>query len=173
MEEPSVSSLSDILSGAVQLPLTPDDLDPNQKVQLGRQYRGTGAGQAGNLNSMLGDLGQGTYFTPSEQLAASYGGGPKASVASGTRVVTPYNFAPLFPEDVGYIFGGKERGSNFNLFSGNGVELGRAPWSGENMENMLAGQGLKAVVGTPNSIGINQLAIRDPSIIPAGGGAFR
>jgi hypothetical protein len=153
------------------LPLTPDDIDPNRKVNLGRQYRGTGVGQAGNLNQMMGDLGRAVYLTPHEWLAATYGGGPQASVAKGTRVVTPYNIAPLFPEDVGYIFNGAQRGSNFNLFSGGGVELARAPWSIENMENVLSKHDLKAIVGTPQSIGVNQLAVRDPSIIqPAGGG---
>src|SRR4029077_6684956 len=74
---------------ASPLPLAADNIDPNQKVLLGRQYRGTGVGQAGNLNSMLGDLGQGVYLTPEEWLGKTYGGGPGGGGEKGGGGVKP------------------------------------------------------------------------------------
>jgi hypothetical protein len=151
------------------VPKTPDEIDANKKVHLGTLYRGTGKAQAGNLRVTDGDLGRGVYLTKEKSLAESYGGGPNASVQEGTRVVTAYSLPRLFPDDVAYVFGGKRIADDVVLVSGTGIELWRGEWNaGKNIESALAAhEGIKAVIGTPESIGLNQVAIRDPSILTA------
>jgi hypothetical protein len=63
------------------------------------------------------------------------------------------------------VFGGAKHGEEVELHSGNGIKLYKGPWSGDHIDKALHGSDIKAVVGTPNSIGRNQVAIRDPSII--------
>ena len=148
-------------SGAV--PRTPDDIDPAKMVKLPTLYRGSGVGQAGNLNVADGDIGRGVYLTPNRKIAESYGGGPTASVSDGTRVVTAYTVPHLYPGDVVYVFGAKRVDDDVSLVSGTGIELWKGTYSPANVERVLAQQDdLKAVIGTPDSVGLNQIAIRDP-----------
>lgn len=153
-------------SGSTKLPKTPADIT-SSKVSLGEVYRGTGSGQdPANLRSSLGDLGKGVYLTPSRPIAESYGGGPEASISKGTRQVHAYTMPELFPEEVVFVFGGKKIGSPVTLVDGNGLKIWEGDWKGENIERALANEpDIKAVVGTPDSIGLNQIAIRDPSIL--------
>lgn len=157
-------------SGSTKLPKTPADIT-RSKVSLGEVYRGTGSGQdPANLRSSLGDLGKGVYLTPSRPIAESYGGGPEASVNKGTRQVHAYTMPELFPEEVVFVFGGKKIGSQVTLVDGNGLKIWEGDWKGENIERALANESdIKAVVGTPDSIGLNQIAIRDPSILHRSG----
>ena len=106
------------------------------------------------------------YLTHSQDLASTYGGGPTASVKAGTRAVHGYQLKkPLFPEDAAYIFGGKKRGEEVRIVSGNGIEVWRGPWSSKAMEDALQNHAFKIVIGTPDSIGLNQIAVRDKSIL--------
>ena len=148
---------------------SPDDINDNAKVNVGLLYRGVEAGPDA-IKSLRyfkgGDLGDGIYLTAWEELAASYGGGPKASVRNGTRVVYAYHVAPLFPEDVVYFFGGMRRDDPVRLISGNGIDLWQGPWEGAKVEAAVRQHGgVKMVIGTPASVGINQVAVRDQSIL--------
>lgn len=148
---------------------TPDDIDSNAKVDIGVLYRGveTGPDATQALRQFSGgDLGDGIYLTPVRSLAGSYGGGPKASVRAGTRTVHAYRVAPLFGEDVVYLFGGSRHNDPVRLISGNGIELWRGGWSGAAIEKALSQHGgVKLVIGTANSVGVNQVAVRDRSIL--------
>jgi hypothetical protein len=147
---------------------SPEDINANAKVTMGVLYRGveTGPDATQALRYFKGgDLGDGIYLTAWKELAASYGGGPKASVRSGTRVVYAYQVTPLFPEDVVYLFGGLRRREPVRLVSGNGIELWEGPWVSSEIEAALRQHGGKVVIGTPDSIGINQVAVRDRSIL--------
>ena len=148
---------------------SPEDIDANAKVDLGVLYRGVEAGP--NAQQALrhfkgGDLGDGIYLTAEQGLAASYGGGPKASVKAGTRVVHAYRVAPLFPEDVVYLFGGRRADEPVRLVSGTGIELWHGPWKSAAIETALRHHpGIRVVVGTPDSVAVNQIAVRDPSVL--------
>jgi len=153
-------------------PMTPEDINPNSKVSLGTLYRGTESGpnemQAATRFMVGGDLGNGIYTTQDQKLAGSYGGGPSARVGRG-RTVHTFDIPPQFPEDVGYVFGGMGQNDPVKIVSGNGIPLYEGPWTGGTgkhigeMENAL--NGIKVVIGTPNSVGVNQISIRDPSIL--------
>jgi hypothetical protein len=146
----------------------PDQLDPNQRIDVGLLYRGV-EGQTDAVKALRyftgGDLGDGIYFTPDRRLAATYGGGPRASIRAETRVVHTYRLAhALYPEDVTFLFGGLRSGEGVSLFSGNGIRLWHGPWATPEMEQALK-RGGRLVIGTPDSIGVNQIAVRDPSLV--------
>ncbi len=148
--------------------MSPNDIDPNSKVRLGEVFRGTegtATKEAAANRSGLGDLGDGVYVTRDEKIAGSYGGGPKAKLSDGTRKVHSFDVSVLNPDDVAYVFGGAKVGEDVTLIRGNSVFIWSGPWSGANIEGALKGIDIKAVIGTPKSIGINQIAIRDPSIL--------
>ena len=142
-------------------------------------YRGTEAGPNAQqaIRPMVGgDLGDGVYVTPSEDLAGSYGGGPGASVKKGTRAVHSYDMPDLPPEHVAYVHGGAKIGEDVRIVNGHGEEIYSGPWDGgtgtpgSKMEAALQQHPqIKAVVGTPESIGVNQISIRDPSILTPSG----
>lgn len=145
------------------------EINPNSMVKLGTLFRGT-EGTANSktaIRSMKGgDLGDGVYMTQNQKLASTYGGGPKANISDGTRKVHSYDTNSLYPEDVAYLFGGRNVGEPVKLVSGNGIPLWEGKWSGTNLENVLQKHNdIKAVIGTPNSVGMNQISIRDPSIL--------
>lgn len=151
-----------------EIPATEDDIRP-VPLHLGTVYRGTEGGITGQQairKSAIGDLGPGVYVTKSEDLAKTYGGGPKASVKAGTRKVHQMDLAPLQPEEVAYVFGGKNENEKVTIVRGDDALLWRGPWSSKNMGELFARTpGIKAVVGTPDSIGVNQIAVRDPSLL--------
>lgn len=162
----SIGALGEQSMGGYRVPSSPEEINPNIKVDLGTLHRGMEAGATQSMRSSLGDLGHGVYATPQRWLAETYGGGPSANMASGSRQVKSYNTQTMYPEDVAYIFGGKNYGEPVHLFSGNGIPLWSGEWSGKNIEGALADHsGIKAVIGTPNSIGVNQISIRDHSIL--------
>ena len=138
-------------------------------VKLGTVYRGTETGptpQAALRSFEGGDLGHGVYLTGSKELAGSYGGGPQASLSKGTRTVHSYDVKPLYPEEVAYIFGGHKYGEPAHLVSGNGIHLWSGEWSAKNIEAALQNHpDIKAIIGTPDSIGINQISVRAPEIL--------
>ena len=150
-------------------PRTAAEINPNTKVNLGTLYRGSEGGidaATAMRHSPVGDLGAGIYVTPSENIASSYGGGPSASVKAGTRAVHSYELQSLYPEDVAYVFGGRKVGEPASLVSGNGIELWSGEWGSAAMEKAIQKhEGIKVVIGTPDSIGINQINVRDPSIL--------
>lgn len=135
------------------------DIYSNSKVVLPTVYRGVEKGTDAQRAIRMfkgGDLGDGVYVTPKLWLAKTYGGGP-----NGKRVAHAYTVDPLFPEDVAYLFGDHE----VQLVTGNGIEIYRGEWSGEHLEAALRHTGITVVIGTPKSIGINQIAIREPSLL--------
>jgi hypothetical protein len=147
----------------------PEDINPNEKVRLPTVYRGVegGTDAAGALRVFSGgDLGDGIYLTPWRALAESYGG------AEGAGAVHAYGLTrDLEPNEVAYLFGGLGKDGNWDvtLVRGDGVELYRGPWdggSGKPGSKLDAALGdVKAVVGTPDSVGVNQVAIRDGSLL--------
>lgn len=160
---------------ASKIPSRIEDINPNAKVELGQVFRGVEGTAKDPLLAARhfkgGDLGDGIYMTQQEWLAKEYGGGPKARIKDGTRIVHEYDINPLFPEDVVYVFGGADGGET-RFVSGNGIELWRGNWRGSGMgsgrsnpdvEKALSG--VKVVIGTPDSIGHNQVSIRDRSIL--------
>jgi len=166
---PPVPHLIGATAGAAPFPHTPEMISPNQKVDLGTVFRGTEAG-VGVKNAAQrvsqGDLGTGVYVTPQRWLAESYGGGPQASMREGTREVHQFNTASAYPEEIAYVFGGARFDEPISIYSGNGIKLWEGPWSGKNIDRVLADHpDIKAVVGTPNSIGLNQIAIRHRSML--------
>jgi hypothetical protein len=148
-----------------RFPRTANEINSNAKVELGTVHRGTEANPVEVLRNSSGDLGKGVYVTPERRLAESYGGGPAASVGAGTRQVHSFAAKSLYPEDVAYVFGGSRYNEPVQLISGNGILLWEGPYSGQNLETQLAGTGIKVVIGTPDSVGVNQIAVRDPSIL--------
>ena len=156
--------ISDILIETAPLAVTtPEDIDSNTKIVLPVLYRGVEAGTDAQRAVRVfrhGDLGDGVYVTAHEWLAKTYGGGP-----NGQRVVHRYQIDPLFPEDVAYLFGGGVSAEDVTLVSGNGIELWRGPWSGANIEVALHGHDIKLVIGTPKSVGVNQIAVREPRLL--------
>lgn len=151
---------------ADSLPVTPEDVK-SRPVHLGTVFRGTAASTTDVLKpAAKGDLGAGLYLTPNQRIAASYGGGPKATVANGMRKVHEIEIAPLQPEDVAFIFGARKVDEKVTVIRGDDALLWRGPYSGENLEDLFKRMpDIKAVVGTPESVGLNQIAIRDPSIV--------
>jgi hypothetical protein len=138
-------------------------------------YRGTEAGTKGaeTRAAPRGELGPGIYFTPDAKLAASYGGGPTASIAKGTRVVHTAELArDLKAEEIGTLEGGSRDGETARLVS-NGKELWRGEWNARKsqeanyqaMVKAIKGAGLKMIVGADDSIAINQVAVTDPNIL--------
>lgn len=149
---------------------TPDQINPNAKVVLPTLYRGVEGGTDAQRAIRMfkgGDLGDGVYVTADKSLAQSYGGGWKASIKNGGRVVHAYSIDPLFPEDVAFLFGGLRADDSDPtcLVTGNGIEIYRGEWSGAHLESALRGTGIKLVIGTPDSVGINQIAVRDPTLL--------
>jgi hypothetical protein len=86
-------------------------------------------------------------------------------VKNRRRVVHRYRVDPLFPEDVAYLFGGATGGQPVSLVSGNGIEFWRGQWSSEKIEAALRGHDIALVIGTPDSIGVNQIAVRNPKLL--------
>lgn len=144
---------------------------------MGRPYGGGGAyrGVAGGVSRDaaklspeshgIGDMGRGTYVTPNRSIAESYGGGPKASIKDGTRAVHQYRIDHTPPENVAYLEGGRmSRGplSNVTIRDGTGRELYHGAWKPVEVEKAL-GPKIKVVVGANDSIGNNQISVRDPS----------
>lgn len=136
----------------------------------GTVYRGVAGGVGRDAartspGNPMGDMGRGTYATPNRSIAESYGGGPKASIKDGTRAVHQYRIDHTPPENVAYLHGGaKSRGpgSNVAIRDGTGRELYHGPWKPELIERAL-GPNIKVVVGQHDSIGLNQISVRDPS----------
>jgi len=158
-----VEARRDILETSVLTVRTPKDINPNAKVVLPVVYRGVEAGIDARRALRVfrdGDLGDGVYVTQHKWLAQTYGGGP-----GGKRVVYPYRIAPLFPEDIAYLFGGRKAGEPVSLVTGNGIEIWRGEWTGRNVEAALRGHGLDLVIGTPESIALNQIAVREPNLL--------
>lgn len=148
----------------------PEDIDANSKIDIGIVYRGVEGGTDSTeaLRHFIGgDLGNGIYVTADKRLAASYGGGPKASLNAGTRVVHAYRLSrALFPEEVIFLFGGAHHGEPILLISGSSIELWHGAWQSSVIEAVLRKLGqIALVIGTPNSIGINQIAVRDRSLL--------
>lgn len=142
---------------------TPDDIDPNRKVVLPTVYRGVEAGTDARRAVRTfrgGDLGDGVYVTPHEWLAKTYGGGP-----TGARIVHAYRIDPQFPETVAYLFGGRRTDDPVSLVTGNGIKIWQGDWSAANIEAALHGHDVVLVIGTPESVGLNQIAVRDPSLL--------
>jgi hypothetical protein len=143
--------------------------------QVGRpstMFRGTEKGttpQSALRMAPTGDLGRGVYLSPNEKIAGSYGGGPKASLSDGSRVVHSYEFnRTLEPQEIAHVFGGAKIGSDVQIVRGDGHKIYDGPWSGKLMESALSPHSnIKAVFGDEKSIGINQIAIRDPSVLKA------
>jgi hypothetical protein len=151
---------------------SPDQLDANSKIVFPTLYRGVegGTDAAKAIRTFRGgDIGDGVYLTAEKWLAASYSGGPKSRVSDGSRAVHAYTIRPLFPEEVAFVFGGRgssDPSANYtSLVSGNGIELWAGKWSPQAMEQVLADDGIKVVVGTPKSIGLNQICVRDFSLL--------
>lgn len=142
----------------------------------GEVFRGT---EAGNARVTLrefpdGELGKAYYVTPHKWLAETYGGGPSASVKLGTRAVHRYEFSrTIGPEDVAYLEGGSTGQSDAVLKSGVGYDIWRGRISAkkseasnrEAMNNAAREAGVKLIIGNPDSVAINQIAILDPSIL--------
>ncbi len=150
------------------------ELDPPSPPD--KFYRGMESGnpKAALRESEFGELGRGIYVTPERWLAASYGGGPKASETAGTRSVHEFKFKrKLYPDEVGYLVGGRSGSEDAKLISGNGIEL----WAGKltgalaerptfrEMNDAARGSGLRLLMGMPDSVAINQAVILDASIV--------
>ena len=153
----------DVVIPLCETVITPNDIDPHAKVVLPIVYRGVEAGTDSRRAIRAfkgGDLGDGVYVTEHEWLAKTYGGGP-----NGARIVHAYRVAPLFPEDVAYLFGGAQAHSPVSLVTGNGIEIWQGAWSGKTIEAALHGHDIKIVIGTPQSVGVNQIAVREPALL--------
>lgn len=73
---------------------------------------------------------------------------------------------PVYPEDAVYVFGGQRRDQDVVLVSGTGIELWHGPWGNEPHSAMdTALNGSRLVIGTVDSIGVNQIAVRDATLI--------
>jgi hypothetical protein len=134
-----------------------------------RMHRGVARGVSAKdalRPTAVGDLGAGVYLSPSKEIASSYGGGPTASVRAGTRVVHSYRLSrQLQPDEVARVYGGAKYGEDVVLVS-NGSEIYKGPWGAKQMEAALSKHPkIKMVIGTEKSIGINQIAVRDPSVL--------
>lgn len=147
----------------------PDQLDGYAKIEFPILYRGVEGGTDAARairHSGGGDMGDGVYLTAHAPTAATYGGGPRASISAGTRVVHAYTIVKvLYPEDVVFMFGGRLIGSTVTLVSGNGITLWSGPWKSKQIEAALAEHDAKIVVGTEHSIGRNQVCVRDFSLL--------
>jgi hypothetical protein len=130
-------------------------------------FRGTASTAPALSVAPVGDLSKGVYLTPDARIAASYGGGPTASVKAGTRAVQSYEFnRPLDPKEVAIVFGGAHVGEDVRIHKGDGTLIYSGPWGAKQMEAALAPHSdIKAVFGDEKSIGVNQVAVRDPSIL--------
>ena len=133
-------------------------------------YRGTASGidATGAIRpTAIGDLGSGVYLSPSKEIASSYGGGPEASVKNGTRVVHSFGFnRELKPDEVAHVFEGAKVNEDVRIVRGDGTQLYKGPWGAKQMEAALKQHpNIKAVIGDKKSIGVNQVAVRDPSIL--------
>lgn len=121
-----------------------------------------------------GDLGDGYYLTPRWWLAATYGGGPNASVRAGTRVVHAYELdRHVGPGEVAYLAGGSAGGEHARLLSGIGYTMWSGTWSGltaetasrDAMNRAARDGGAKLIIGLPDSVGINQIAVIERDIL--------
>lgn len=139
-------------------------------------FRGTESGspEATLRETEGGELGGGYYLTPSRDLAATYGGGPTASVKAGSRVVHEFSWnRTIGPDDVAYLKGGAAVGTEAQLLSGVGFVIWAGKWSGgksesENRDAMFRAAkaaGVKVLIGLDDSVARNQVAILDRSII--------
>ena len=141
-----------------------------------RLFRGTEPGRPELTlrESADGEMGRAFYLTPQQWLAETYGGGPKASVKDGTRIVRGYDFTrSIGPEDVAYLEGGSTGMDDAVLRSGVGFEIWRGKISAKKDEapnraamNKAAREaGVKMIVGNDDSVAINQVAVLDKSIL--------
>lgn len=153
-------------------PLTPADIDPNAKIDTGTVYRGVETTQrngakstpTNSLRAMTnGDIGDGIYFTREEWLAGTYGGGPRASLKAGTRTVFKYRIKPVFPDAVLWVFGGVESGGPLQLWSGTGVMIFEGDF--RDIERICHREQAALVIGTRHSYGLNQICVREKSLV--------
>ena len=64
------------------------------------------------------------------------------------------------------MFGGRGFKEPVQLVSGNGIPMWEGPWKGDQIEKALSQHGgIKAVIGTPDSIGYHQVSIREPKLL--------
>ncbi len=138
---------------------------PRGALGAGPVFRGTETGGNPLRSFREGDLGTGIYYTPSERLAASYGGGPTASVSKGTRQVHERFLEDALPEETVYLHGGRKYGEPVQLIDGNGNKIWEGDWKGANIDAALKEMNPRVVIGAPGSIGEGQIAIRDPSLL--------
>jgi hypothetical protein len=173
---PEMSPLLRELSGAKeagQLLGKGEGIDPARFPSL---YRGTESGTTGahlRESAEGGELGVGTYVTPHKWLAATYGGGPKASVEAGTRAVHELKFAKrLYPEEVGHLRGGLE-GTDAVLETDAGVPLWQGKWEAmksqrdniNEMNRIARESGLKVIFGADDSVARNQAVLLDKDVV--------
>jgi hypothetical protein len=152
---------------------SPDQIDRSKPVVLGTVYRGT---ESGNRDARLrttdnGDLGRGVYVTHLEKLAASYGGGPKARVSDGTRVVHTFNPSPVAPKDAAFAFGNSQN-STVKVVRATGETIWEGKWasgrvneSDSPMGAAIRESGVKVVIGATGGFLHNQTAVLDKSIL--------
>jgi hypothetical protein len=153
---------------------SPDQIDHAKPLVLGKVYRGTEAGnQDARLRvTMNGDLGRGVYITQHEKLAASYGGGPKARVSDGTRVVHSFDITkPIAPKDYAYAFA-SSTGGTVKIVRGNGETIFDGKWTAGKVKDddspmgvAIRESGVKVVVGATGGFLHNQTVVLDKSIL--------
>jgi hypothetical protein len=149
--------------------VAPVPFDRPRPTQL---YRGTETGVAGLRRvSNGGEIGSAIYATPHKWLADSYGGGPKARVGAG-RQVHSINIPQMAPEHYGYVHGGADKGTRATLQDHLGRVLhdydgaSNVPGHGrDKIREIAEAHGLKMIIGMPESIADNQVAILDPALI--------
>lgn len=150
--------------------VSPTQLTGDTKIALPTLYRGVeGATDSKNAvrKTSGGDLGDGCYLTPWYNLAASYGGTSKSKISDGTRAVHRYTLKrELYPEEIVFMFGNGTANNPIRLVTGSGIEIWRGPWNVSEIEKELSSQhGIAIVIGTPLSLGVNQVCVRDFSLL--------
>lgn len=152
---------------------------PDMKPITNTLYRGTEGGTPGAAlrKSSDGEIGPGIYYTPHKWLASSYGGGPKASVKDGTRVVHEATVDQLAPEHVAYAWQPKAdagTGAPTYITSHTGDllhtydPLGNTPEAVQSrmaIPGVMQQNGVKMIVGHDDSIAGNQVSVIDPSVL--------
>lgn len=150
---------------------------PDMKPMSSTLLRGTEGGNPAARLRVTGDgeMGPGTYATQHQWLASSYGGGPKASVAKGTRVVHSMPIGPLEPKHVGYVYQGLNDTNGIAHLSDNRGDilhwfdaLGNTPEARQSRQDLVKvakQNGMKILVGHDDSIATNQVNILDHSVL--------